>query len=42
MEIISIVSTVVGDFEKYASEANISEKTYTDIKAVLDQNKVEI
>ena len=30
------------DFEKYAMEAKIREKTYCDIRKVLDQNKVEI
>ncbi len=33
---------VVTDFEKYASEANIREKTYTDIKKILEQNKIEL
>ena len=42
MEIISRVSSTVADFEKYAEECNIREKTYADIKKVLDKNKVEI
>lgn len=42
MEIISRISKVVAEFEKYAIEAKIREKTYCDIRKVLDQNKVEI
>ena len=42
MEIILKISNVVADFEKYAIEAKIREKTYCDIRKVLDQNKVEI
>lgn len=42
MDIISKISLVVSDFEKYASEANVREKTYTDIKKILEKNKVEI
>ena len=42
MEIISRISKVVADFEKYATEAKIREKTYCDIRKVLDQNRVEI
>ena len=42
MDIISKISLVVSNFEKYAKEANIREKTYADIKKILDQNKVEI
>ena len=42
MDIISKISLVVSNFEKYANEANIREKTYADIKKILDQNKVEI
>ena len=42
MDIISRVSSTVADFEKYAEECNIREKTYADIKKVLDKNKVEI
>lgn len=39
---ISKINLVVTDFEKYASEANIREKTYTDIKKILEQNKIEL
>ena len=42
MDIIFRVSSTVTDFEKYAEECNIREKTYADIKKVLDKNKVEI
>lgn len=42
MDIISKISLVVSDFERYANEANIREKTYADIKKILDQNQVEI
>ncbi len=42
MDIISKISHVASDFEKYANEANIREKTYADIKKILDQNKVDI
>ena len=42
MDIISKISKVIADFEKYATEAKIREKTYSDIRKVLDQNKVEI
>ena len=42
MDIISKISLVVSDFEKYADEANIREKTYAEIKKILDQNKVDI
>lgn len=42
MDIISKISLVVSDFENYANEANIREKTYADIKKILDQNKVDI
>ena len=41
-DIISKVRTAVSDFEKYAAEANIREKTYAGIKNVIDRNKVEI
>lgn len=42
MDIISKTATVVGDFEKYAMEATIKERTYFEIRKILDQNKVEI
>ena len=42
MDIISRISLVVADFEKYANEANIREKTFADIKEILNQNKVEV
>lgn len=42
IDIISKINLVVKDFEKYASEANIREKTYTDIKKILEQNKIEL
>ena len=42
MDIISRVNMIVSDFQKYAEELNIREKTYADIKKVLDQNAVEI
>lgn len=42
MDVISKISNVVADFDKYATEAKIREKTYSDIRNVLDQNKVEI
>ena len=41
-DIISRISLVVSDFEKYAEEVNIREKTFCDIKKILDQNKVEV
>lgn len=41
-DIISQISLVVSDFEKYAEELNIREKTFCDIKKILDQNKVEV
>lgn len=41
-DIISKVRTAVSDFEKYAAEANIREKTYAGIKNVIDRNKAEI
>lgn len=41
-DIISQISLVVADFEKYAEESNIREKTFCDIKKILDQNKVEV
>ena len=40
--IILKISNVVADFEKYAIEAGIREKTYSEIRKVLDQNKIVI
>ena len=40
-DIISKISLIVSDFEKYAQADSIREKTYQYIKNVLDQNKVE-
>ena len=42
MDIISKVSLVVSNFEKYADEVNIREKTYIEISKVLNENKVKI
>jgi len=42
MDIISKISLVVADFERYANEANIREKTFAEIKEILNQNKVEV
>ena len=42
MDIISKVSLVVSNFEKYADEVNNREKTYIEISKVLNENKVEI
>ena len=42
MEIISHISSVVDDFEKYAEDANIREKTYKEIKNVINQNKLNL
>ena len=42
MDIISKISLVVADFEKYAREAGIREKTYMSIKEILNQNKIEL
>ena len=42
LEIISRISKVVADFEKYAIEAKIREKTYSDIRKVLDQNTIDV
>ena len=42
MDIISKISMVVCDFQKYAEGTNISEKTFLDIKKIHDQNNVEI
>ena len=42
IDIISKISIVTSNFEKYADAANIREKTYVEIRKVLDQNKVEI
>lgn len=41
-DIIQRIAVVVDDFEKYASKANVREKTYSEIKKVLAQNKVNI
>ncbi len=41
MDIVSKISMVVADFEKYAVEAKIREKTYSDIQKILIQNRVE-
>ena len=42
MDIISKISLVVSNFESYAEEANIREKTYSEIKKILELNKVKI
>lgn len=42
MDIVSKVSKVVADFEKYAAAAKVREKTYSDIQKVLIQNRVEL
>lgn len=42
MDIVSKVSKVVADFEKYAAAAKVCEKTYSDIQKVLIQNRVEL
>lgn len=42
MDIISKISLVVSNFEGYAEEANIREKTYSEIKKILELNKVKI
>lgn len=42
MDIISGIREVVTDFEKYAMEAHIREKTFYDIRKILNQNSVEI
>lgn len=42
MDIIAMISHVVADFEKYANGTNIREKTYMEIKKVLDQNKIDV
>ncbi len=42
MDVISKTATVVENFEKYAMEATIKERTYSEIRKILDQNKVEI
>ena len=42
MDIVSKVSKVVADFEKYAMTAKICEKTYSDIQKVLVCNRVEL
>ncbi len=41
MDIIYKISMVVANFEKYAMGANIREETYSNIRKVLDQNKIE-
>ena len=41
-DIIFKVSSVVSNFEKYAEETKIREKTFKDIMFVLNQNKVEV
>ena len=40
MDIVIRISAVVSDFEKYAEDVKIREKTYRDIKEVLEQNRV--
>lgn len=42
MDIISKIGLVVSNFEEYANEANIREKTYMGIKEILNQNRVEV
>lgn len=42
MDIIYKISMVVANFEKYAMGANIREETYSNIRKVLDQNKIEV
>lgn len=42
MDIIVMISHVVADFEKYANDTNIREKTYMGIRKVLDQNKIDV
>ena len=42
MDIVSKVSKVVADFEKYVAAAKVCEKTYSDIQKVLIQNRVEL
>lgn len=42
VDIISKVSSVVANFEQYAEKTKIKEKTFHDIKDVLNQNKVEV
>lgn len=42
MDIISKISLGVSNFESYAEEANIREKTYSEIKKILELNKVKI
>lgn len=41
MDIISEVCGAVNNFEKYATETNIKEKTYVDIKSIIDQYGVK-
>ena len=42
MDIISEISEVVNGFEKYALEAQIREKTYTEIKNILEKHKLSV
>lgn len=42
MDIISKISLVASNFERYAEEANIREKTYSEIKKILELHKVRI
>lgn len=42
LDIISKVSFVVSNFEKYAANAQIREKTYVSINKILDRNKVDL
>lgn len=42
LDIISKVSFVVSNFEKYADNAQIREKTYVSINKILDRNKVDL
>lgn len=42
LDIISKVSFVVSNFEKYADNAQIREKTYVAINKILDRNKVDL
>ena len=42
MDIISKISLVVSNFDSYAEEANIREKTYSEIKKILELNSVKM
>ena len=42
MDIISKISLVVSNFDSYAEEANIREKTYSEIKKILELNRVKM